>query len=382
MINGHVEDRGSSWRIVIELDPENKKRDRKYKSLKKKRVKSEAEAERIMNRMIIEMEQGVYVEESGMTLSTYLDKWLAHMKDKLEYTTRVRYKGIIETYLKPELGHIKLENLKPLHIEDHDVWLQSHDEGCPGLAANTVIKHYNILHKALKQAVRWMLMQNNPADSVDPPSATKYEAAVLPDKKAIKELLEQLKGTFLYLPVILSLTTSLRRGEICALQWRDVDWGIGRLYVRHSRYRVVGEGCKEKDTKNAHNRGVKLLPTIIALLQHEYATRYEGSEDDDHGTDFICTINGHAIAPDYLTHRFSKLAKTDITFHGCRHTHDTMLLRKKVDARIVADIAGRDVVLTQRLYEHVLPDMQDEVAELLEQELFGQDEGDNNEEKK
>jgi integrase len=64
-----------------------------------------------------------------------------------------------------------------------------------------------------------------------------------------------------------------------------------------------------------------------------------------------------------------------ITFHGCRHSHDTFLLRNKVDPRLVADRAGRDVKLTQELYEHVLPDMQDEVAMLIERTLFGDENG-------
>jgi integrase len=383
MISGHVEDRNASWRIVIELDHENGKRDRTYKSVKKKQVKTRPEVERIMNRMIIEMEQGDYVEPSGYTLSKYLDKWLEYMESKLEYTTRVRYKGIIDSYFKPELGHIKLENLKPLQIEDHYAWLQSHDEGCPGLAANTVIKHYNMLHKALKQAVRWKLMKYNPADSIDPPTGTKYEAPVLPDRKSIRALLDRLLGTFLYLPVIIALTTSLRRGEICGLRWLDIDWDNGRIFVRHVLIRIVGEGVKPKPrTKNKKARSVALPPTILALLQHEYATRYEGSEDEDHGEDYVCIINGHKIAPDYLTHRFAKLAKSNITFHGCRHSHDTWLLRHKVDPKLVADRAGRGVGLTQRLYEHVLPDMQDEVAMLIERTLFGPEEKPENDEKK
>jgi integrase len=371
MITGHVEDRKSSWRIVIELDRENGKRDRIYKSVKKKNYKTMALAERLMNHTMIEIEQGTYIELSGMTLSEYLNKWLDFAKHNLEYKTYVRYKGIIDNYFKPELGFIKLENLKPLKIQEHYIWLGSQEEGCPGLSANTVRKHHNLLHKALGQARKWQLITLNPADNVDPPSITKYEARVLPTRDAIIQFLDRLKGTMLYLATILALTTSLRRGEICALLWQDVDWEIGRLYVRHSLQRVTGEGLKQKPTKNNKSRSVALPPTIINLLRHEYMTRYEGDPLGIHGDDYICAWpDGRPIAPDYLTHRFEKL-NLPITFHGCRHSHDTLLLRNKVDPRLVADRAGRDVRLTQALYEHVLPDMQDEVAILIERTLFG-----------
>jgi hypothetical protein len=154
MITGHVEDRKLSWRIVIELGRENSKRDRIYKSVKKKDYKTRASAERLMNRTMIELEQGTYVEPSGMTLSEYLNKWLDFAKTSLEYKTYVRYKGIIDNYYKPELGFTKLENLKPLKIQEHYLWLESQEEGCPGLSANTVRKHHNLLHKALGQAIK------------------------------------------------------------------------------------------------------------------------------------------------------------------------------------------------------------------------------------
>ncbi len=374
MISGHVEDRyKSSWTIIIEQDREDGQRDRATKSIKKKEYKTRPEAERFMNRLIIEMEQGTYVDASGMTLSAYLDKWLDFAKTNLGYTTHKRYKGIIENYFKPELGFIKLENLKPLKIQEHYKWLQSGDG--PGLSPTTVHQHHAMLHKALKQARRWQLIQVNPADNVDPPSATKYEAPILPDKKAFLDFLEMLLETILYLPAIIALATSLRRGEVCALRWQDVDWDDRRLLVRHSLYREAGAGLKLKSPKNGKARPVKIPAHLLNILRREFMTRYEETNFTDHGNDYICAWeDGRPIEPSYISHRFGKM-KMPITFHGCRHSHDTWMLRQKVDPKIVADIAGRDVGLTQRLYEHVLPDMQEEAAALFDETIFGLEEG-------
>jgi integrase len=138
--------------------------------------------------------------------------------------------------------------------------------------------------------------------------------------------------------------------------------------------RVTGEGLRLKPKpKNDKIREVALPPTIVNLLRHEYATRYEGTEKEYHGDDYICAWpDGRPIAPDYITHEYEKM-ELPITFHGCRHSHDTLLFRLHVDTKLVADRTGRDEDLTRRTYEHVIPDMQDEVAMLIEQTLFGPD---------
>ena len=210
-----------------------------------------------------------------------------------------------------ELGHIKLENLTPLKIDEHYLWLQS-DDG-PALSGNTVRKHHNILHKALKQAQKWDLINTNPADNVDLPPLTKYEAPVLGSKNAIIEFIDIFKGTILYLATLIALTTSLRRGEICALRWQDVDWETMRFTVRNTLQRVKGEGLKLKPKpKNDKIREVALPPTLVDLLRHEYATRYEGTENDYHGDDYVCAWpDGRPIAPDYMgsAHETEKIAR-------------------------------------------------------------------------
>ncbi len=302
MLTGHVEKRRkSSWTIIINTKPK--------RITKNIQAKDEKEAKRIMNRMIDEMERGLYQESSNMSLSAYLDKWLKHMENEWEYKTYTRNKGIVDNYLKPALGSTRLCKLKPLQIQEHDDWLQGTENEGPGLAANTIRKHYNLLHAALGQAVKWELIPSNPVDKVDPPSTTKYEAPILPTSKAIVDFQESLKGTMLYLPVMISTTGSLRRGEVCGQRWQDVEWETGRIWVRHSLQRVNGEGLQLKPTKNEKVRSIPLPATVMDLLKHEYMTRYEGDALGLHGEDYVCAWeDGCPIAPDYLTHTFEKKA--------------------------------------------------------------------------
>ena len=223
---------------------------------------------------------------------------------------------------------------------------------------------------------KWDLINTNPADNIDLPPLTKYEAPVLGSKNAIIEFIDIFKGTILYLATLIALTTPLRRGEICALRWQDVDWETMRFTVRNTLQRVKGEGLKLKPKpKNDKIREVALPPTLVNLLKHEYATRYEGTENDYHGDDYVCAWpDGRPIALDYITHEYEK-KNLPITFHGCRHSHDTLLFRLHVDTKLVANRAGRDEDLTRRTYEHVIPDMQDEVAMLIDRTLFGDENG-------
>jgi integrase len=245
LLTGHVEKtRKSSWKIVINTKPK-----RTIKFIKIEKAKTQKEAERIMNRMIDEIERGLYQESSNMTIAAYFDKWVKHMQseNKWEYKTNVRNVGIISNYFVPALGNTRLSQLKPLQLQEHLDWSQQLENDGPGLEASTALKHYNLLHAAFKQAFKWELIPGNPMDKVDPPNVKeKYDAPILPNGKAIVDFQESLRGTMLYLPVTISTTSSLRRGEVCGLQWADMEWDTRRLWVRRSLQRIKGEGLKPK----------------------------------------------------------------------------------------------------------------------------------------
>ncbi len=362
-LTGHIENGRSKSSLLIVI---NTKPKRTFISIK---TTSEREAEREMYRIIDEMERGIYMVPSDMTLGEYLDKWLDFVKVNLSYTTLKRYRGIIDNYFKADMGNIPISD-RPLRIQEHYQWLMSYGDDLPGLLSTSARKHHNLLHNALKQAVKWELLMRNPVDMVDPPGIVKFEAQVLPNEKSILDLLKRVKGILIYLPVLIAITCGLRRGEICALRWQDMDWETGRLHVRHSLYREAGAGLKLKSPKNKKGRPVALPASVLEILKHEYVTRYETNDLLLHDKNYICAWDdGSPLDPRYVSGAFKKLS-LPVTFHGLRHSHDTMLFRHNVDSKLVADRAGRDEALTQEIYEHVLPDQQDQVAKLIEKILF------------
>src|SRR5262249_39556137 len=151
-----------------------------------------------------------------MTLTDYLNRWLSeYAKHNVAPKTFERYDEIVRLHLIPALGGHRLPALRPLHIQEcYSVALRSgRGDGKGGLSARTVLHHHRILREALHQAVRWQLLARNPADAVDPPRAQRPEMRAL-DEAETATLVKVARGTQLYLPVLLAVTTGLRRGEI------------------------------------------------------------------------------------------------------------------------------------------------------------------------
>jgi integrase len=99
-----------------------------------------------------------------------------------------------------------------------------------GLSAQTVKHHHTLLHKALKDAVKWQMIQVNPADAVDPPRVAKSEMQTLSSAE-VKKLLTACGGSHLLHPHVLAVMMGMRRGEICALRWSDVDLDGRKIHI-------------------------------------------------------------------------------------------------------------------------------------------------------
>src|SRR5680860_1399843 len=124
-------------------------------------------------------------------------------------------------------------------------------------------------------AVRWQLISRNPCDLVDPPRVEEKEMTVLADEKEVGKLMAAVGGSRLYLPVVLALTTGMRRGEILALRWQDVDHKTGECRVARS-LQETPEGLSYKVPKTRKGRRVVLLPQLaLAAIKAQRAVQNE-----------------------------------------------------------------------------------------------------------
>ena len=377
-MKGHIRKRGkSSWAVVLDMgrDADGKRR-QKWHSISGNRKDAQRELARLLN----ELNTGAYVEPSRMTISEFLDRWLAdYAKPKVSPKTFERYQEMTDGHIRPALGSYLLPKLAPLHIQafySHAL-AAGRKDGRGGLSAQSVVHFHRLLHKALAQAVKWQLLARNPVDAVEPPRAERKEMRAL-DEDETANLLGLLAENRLYMPTMLAVTTGLRRGEILGLRWGNVDLVAGTLTVVQSLEQTK-DGLRLKTPKTQRSRRSVALPamTTAALRLHRSKQAEErlalGPVYDDEG--FVCARPGGASwAPDVFSTAFAACVRRSgmkpFRFHDLRHTHASHLLRAGVHPKIVSERLGHSSVgITLDTYSHVLPGMQEGAVQLLDAAL-------------
>ena len=181
----------------IGFDPITGKRRTNYKTFKGTR----RDAEKELRRMLREIDTGDYVEPSTITVGALLEKWVQHMRSQVSPKTVERYEQLVSNNLLPVMGHRKLDQLRPHHIDTvySKLLEDGRLDGRGGLSPQTVKHCHRVLKQALAQAVRWQIIARNPADSVDPPRVTRKAPDVL-DMDQTATLLKTLRPTRFYVP--------------------------------------------------------------------------------------------------------------------------------------------------------------------------------------
>ena len=324
-------------------------------------------------RQLTETYKGVALtEESNMSLSVWLDKWLdEYMAATLRPSTLNGYRRSLELHVKPHLGNkplskITATDLRSLYRTLQETGRVSPREGqSPGLSGRTVHGIHTILHHALKTAMEQNLIPNNPAAEVDPPKFDGAPMKILTEAQldAFMKAIEKDESwhDFFYTAV----TTGLRRGEICALQWEDFDTKQGTLRVRRTLHKEKGKSYTTGDTKTyAGTRKIVLPPSTAQVLRERKKTAL---------TEWIFPnpLNPEQpTAPSTAYNHLKALLKEaglpNIRFHDIRHTFATHALSSGVDAKTLAGILGHTKAsFTLDTYTHTTGDMQKRAAEIV-----------------
>jgi integrase len=387
-MKGHIRERGEdSWAIILDIgrDPETGKRRQKWHTFHG----TKRDAQREMRSLLNDLDAGAYVEPDKMLVKKYLERWLAsYAKAQVSPKTFERYAEIVRCHLIPALGGLKLAALRPLQIQAY--YASAVESGrrprrgkvvvVPrGLSARTVLHHHRVLREALHQAVKWQMLARNPADSVEPPRPITTEMRALDEMETVR-LIEASACGRLYLPILLAATTGLRRGEVLAVRWRDIDLEAGTLAVRQSLEQTK-EGLSFKEPKTQKGRRVIALPqlAIDALRRHkaEQAKIRLMLGPGYQANDLVCCQpDGRPFKPGNITNSFAELIEClkipRLRFHDLRHGHATLLLRQGIHPKVVSERLGHSTVgITLDVYSHVLPGMQEEAARKVDAALRG-----------
>ena len=363
--------RGTSWYGKYDyMDPVSGKRIHRRVS-----APTRKECESRLRAAIAAAESGKALVTSKMTLRGFTEQWLETIEHSVRPATLRRYADTVRNHVLPSLGSAQLAKIGPPHLQQlYKDKLES------GLSPTTVNFLHVTLHDALKQTVRWGLIERNPTELVDPPPRTQPEFETWSAEQT-RAVLAAGDETGLAALWRLALLTGMRRGEVLGLKWEDIDFATGTLSVRRTLTRGKGGTWELGQPKTKSGRRSIALPaSCVDALKHHRARQAEerlrlGAIWEDQG--FIFTGHtGHPLHVNTLMYQFKKLIEAadvpSIRFHDLRHTCATLLLSQGVHPKIVQERLGHaNISMTLDRYSHVTPDMQRQAADTLDAALAG-----------
>jgi len=356
------------------VDPATGKRKQQWVSVKG----TKKEAEKRLAELLHQIDTGTFMKPGKTTLTEYLERWLKdYVWPNLAPRTAEGYESIIRRHLMPKLGNIHLTQLKPEHLQRYYSDRLSHGrwDGKGGLSPRSVRHHHMALHSALQHAVKWGLIQRNSADAVSPPKAQKPEIQTW-DEYEIRRFLDATKNSAYYPIFYLALFTGLRRSELLALRWQDMDSLYYQLYVSRSMHHLkTGEIVFRQPKSAKGNRTVALSPSTLEMLR-EYRQKQEAeaillgksvTENDL----LFCHPDGSPLLPGTISHAWDKAVRRAglrvIRLHDARHTHASYMLKQGIHPNVVQERLGHSSIqVTLDTYSHVAPGIQEKAAARLD----------------
>ncbi len=330
-----------------------------------------------------EFDAGRLVDAEELTTKEYLTRWLANTaKESIGDGTWERYRQLVEGYLVPLLGGIKLHKLRPLHVEQCYASLKAGTNLPKKVGADARKSAGVVLSIALKHAVRTGLIQSNPAADVKKARPVAREMAFMTAVQA-KRFLVSAKPNQNFALFSLALGSGARQGELLGLSWPDLDFEKGTMDVRRSLSQVRGVFALKEPKSKSGRRTISLSPLVMAALAEHRSTAFKAGRITG---PVFCTRTMGWLDRKNVLRAFRKIVKNTnaaertraaeadsepdvipekIRFHDLRHTHASGLIAAGGSIKAVSRRLGHaDVSITLRVYAHVMPDDDEKLAGL------------------
>ena len=331
-----------------------------------------AEAERI------EKKFKYGIAESDQThFEQYAESWLKRQAPFFKATTLAGYSRNLEI-VYPLIGGIPLAKLLPMTLEEMCEELRKR----PGRGGNyikeaTVQKYLETVSSVLEDAKKNDIIPFNPAHRVRKKHIEK-EVQHIPQKHEMNKLMQAIREEpILYRAYYtMAITTGLRRGELCALQWKDLT-GIYELTIRRSRSCASGQ-VVESDTKSHRERIVVIPPQVWELLLELRSAQITYIGLPSREQPIFTNLNGKAPHPDTFTRHLRKLyEKCGLPdyyhLHTLRHYYATYILQEGMSKQVAASLLGHaDTAFLERTYCHPQDMVKHQAADLMQDMLNSQ----------
>ena len=366
-----------NWKVTVSL---GFNADGKRIRERKQGFRTKKDAEKWCTEMLNRKHKGyIAPKESNIKFKDFVIKWFDEYKQNtLSVNTRANYKSRINTHIIPKLGHLKLDKITNIVVQDFYNTLIN--EGQKPSSAKKILE---TLNNCLRYAYKNKLIFNLPVDidtiSIEKPKINFW------NKEQVNFFLNEIKDTYLYTPVFIELLVGLRIGELCGLRWCDIN--LKEKYLIVSNQVLNDKTSKQLIFTDKLKTSTSYRKITLPQVLVDYLKSIKGNALD---TDFvILNREGKMCSPRNLSMNFSNIVKKftlsskdlvdskkkfknymqlpQITFHGLRHTHATLLIFNGENVKVVSERLGhKSITETLDTYTHVMDDMKNNTADLLD----------------
>jgi integrase len=374
--------RGAGWEYYYrELDPGTGR----WRQRSKGGFATRAEATAGLRSVLHSMDRGAYVSPTRLTVRAYLEeRWLPAITMTVRPSTHASYARNIRLHVAPQLGAVPLQKLEPMMLNDFYLHLLTNGraDGKGGLSVRSVRYVHFVLHRALRDAMRWQLLTRNVTEAADPP---KESARLRPEirtwsPESLRAFLDGTRGDRRNVAWLLLASTGMRRGEVLGLRWADVDLRAAQLAIRQTLLTADMVTLFGEPKSRRSRRVVALVTTTIEALQRHRRNQLEeklalGPAYQD-GDLVFARRDGRAYEPDEFSREFDRKSKRldlpRIRLHDLRHTWATLALQAGIHPKVVSERLGHGTIaVTLDIYSHVTPSLQREAADQVAAVIFG-----------
>ena len=312
----------------------------------------------------------------SMLFGEWMDMWYQnYCKNSVRESTQSGYENRIYKHIIPEIGDIPLDCLAQNDLQEFYLRLKLGgrlklvDQKGKGLSDRMVRACHTSCRSALEKAVNEGLIQINPAIGCKLPPKKAREMQVLSHDE-MQRFLIQAKEEGFYEMAVLELSTGMRRGEICALQWDDLDLKTGELRICRQVYRADGQLTVSQPKTRTSLRTVILPPVVLSILkerkEHSGSKWIFPSPKDD----------AAPCSPDAIRKKLKRILEhaecRTVRFHDLRHTFATTALEHGMDVKTLSAIIGHvNSATTLNIYSHVTDQMRIQAAEKIDAGIGG-----------
>ena len=330
--------------------------------------KSQAEVKEKLKKAMEEAKTIDFTRSDEYTVGEWLQTWFEiYSKPHIRASTARYYQGFMDLHVIPRIGDIKLNKLTSLDIQKlyndlrENGRVRKEQKGKqPGLSSSFVRGVHTMLHNSLEQAVNDQLIATNPTENCKIPKLEKPEMKILKPEQ-ISAYLKAADERGLLPLFFLELTSGIRKGELVALLWTDLNVENKTISITKQAYAIKGEVQILKPKTKTSIRIISIPQQAVNLLIREH------EKHPDNPYMFPSPVTGTFYYPDSIVGQHKKILKDagleHIRFHDLRHIFATLALQNGVDVKTVSGMLGHSSAgFTLDTYTHVTDKMQEEAA--------------------